>query len=86
MKTSAILGGEQTMKTTIKLFASLREGRFDSRSCELADGATVQDALNSLEISAAEAAILFLNGRHTQPEQGLTEGDSLAVFPPVGGG
>ncbi len=74
------------MKTTIKLFASLREGRFDSRPCNLAEGATVQDALDSLGISPAEAAILFLNGRHTKPEQVLTEGDSLAVFPPVGGG
>ena len=74
------------MKTTIKLFASLREGRFDSRPCDLSDGATVQDALDSLDISAAEAAILFLNGRHTRPEQALAEGDSLAVFPPVGGG
>ncbi|OHD81582.1 MAG: molybdopterin synthase sulfur carrier subunit [Spirochaetes bacterium RIFOXYC1_FULL_54_7] len=74
------------MKTTIKLFASLREGRFDSHPCELAEGATVQDALDSANISAAEAAILFLNGRHTQPEHLLTDGDSLAIFPPVGGG
>ncbi|MFH2113950.1 MAG: MoaD/ThiS family protein [Spirochaetota bacterium] len=74
------------MNTTIKLFASLREGRFDSRPCDLAAGATVQDALDFAGVSAAEAAVLFLNGRHTQPEHPLTEGDSLAVFPPVGGG
>jgi molybdopterin converting factor small subunit len=74
------------MKATIKLFASLREGRFDTRPCELAEGATVQDALDSIGISTAEAAILFLNGRHTLLEHPLTEGDSLAIFPPVGGG
>lgn len=74
------------MNTTIKLFASLREGRFNNRSCEFVEGATVRDALNSVGISADEAAILFLNGRHTSLDHTLTDNDILAVFPPVGGG
>ena len=74
------------MKITIKLFATLRKGRFDSRDSQLAEGATVRDALESVAIPVTEAAILFLNGKHASLDSPLAEGDSLAIFPPVGGG
>ena len=74
------------MTITIKLFASLRQGRFDTESRVLSEGATVRDALDLVGVSVAEAAVLFVNSRHADPEQPLAEGDSLAVFPPVGGG
>jgi sulfur-carrier protein len=74
------------MTITIKLFASLREGRFEADKRALSEGATVRDALDLIGVSAAEAAVLFVNSRHADPERLLADGDSLAVFPPVGGG
>ncbi|HAE22695.1 MAG TPA: molybdopterin synthase sulfur carrier subunit [Spirochaetaceae bacterium] len=74
------------MTITIKLFASLRQGRFESESRALAEGSSVLDALELVGVSAAEAAVLFVNSRHAGPKHILAEGDSLAVFPPVGGG
>ncbi len=74
------------MTISIKLFASLREGRFDADTRALNEGATVRDALDLIGVTAAEAAVLFVNSRHTDPERPLADGDSLAVFPPVGGG
>ena len=71
---------------TIKLFASLRDGRFDIQRCDLADGSKVQDALARSGVAITAAAVLFLNSRHAQPDSLLAEGDMLAVFPPVGGG
>jgi sulfur carrier protein len=74
------------MTITIKLFASLRQGRFENASRDLPKGATVRDALGLAGVSAAEAAVLFVNGRHAAPDGALSDGDVLAVFPPVGGG
>jgi sulfur carrier protein len=74
------------LNITVRLFASLREGRFVSRLIPIADGSAVRDALILTGVSINETAVLFVNGRHALPETLLAEGDSLGVFPPVGGG
>ncbi|MDP3176442.1 MAG: MoaD/ThiS family protein [Spirochaetaceae bacterium] len=74
------------MKVRVRLFASLRAGRFAEADFDLAEGAVVAAALGAAGVPEAEAAILFLNSRHVLPGDGLRDGDSLAVFPPVGGG
>jgi molybdopterin synthase sulfur carrier subunit len=74
------------VKVTIKLFASLRKDRFAVNEHDYQDGATVGHILASLHIPEEEAAIIFINGRHAEPDSLLKEGDLLAIFPPVGGG
>lgn len=74
------------MKLAVKLFATLRLNRFDQKSLDLPDNSAVKDVVNLLEIPEKEAAILFINSRHAQLETILHEGDTLAIFPPVGGG
>jgi molybdopterin synthase sulfur carrier subunit len=74
------------MKVTVKLFASLRKDRFAVDERDYQDGATVGHILASLRIPEEEAAIIFINGRHAEPDSLLKEGDLLAIFPPVGGG
>ena len=74
------------MKIQVKLFASLRTGRFDVAELELADGALVSAALALSSVPEAEAAVIFVNSRHALPDSVLRDGDVLAVFPPVGGG
>jgi sulfur carrier protein len=74
------------MKIRIKLFASLRAGRFSEEELELPEGSAVAAALTQARVPESEAAIIFVNSRHAVPASALGDGDVLAVFPPVGGG
>ena len=74
-----------TMEVTIKLFATFREGRFDSRTDGLPEGTTVGDVVAMLGLGE-RPAVIFVNNRHATPEKVLEGGDTLALFPPIGGG
>ncbi len=76
------------MKITIKLFASLRLGRFKVRVCEYPEGTTVGQVLDSLSITRQEMeiGIIFINGKRAEFASVLQADDTLAVFPPVAGG
>lgn len=74
------------MKVTVKLFASLRKGRFAVDDFDCQEGAAVGHILASLHIPEEEAAIIFINARHGGTDSPLKEGDLVAIFPPVGGG
>jgi molybdopterin synthase sulfur carrier subunit len=74
------------MKVTIKLFASLREGRFEIESRNYWEGATVDTVRRSLRIPQKLATIIFVNGIHAAAEKKLHDGDTIAFFPPSGGG
>jgi sulfur-carrier protein len=74
------------VKITVKLFASLRTDRFSAADFNYPEGATVSHVLASLKIPEEEAAIIFVNARHADPDLSLKDGDLLSIFPPVGGG
>ena len=74
------------MRVTVKLFATLREGRFSVDALECKEGATVADVLHALDIPEQEAALTFINSRHADHAAKLADGDTLAIFPPIGGG
>ncbi len=74
------------MTVTVKLFATLRDGRFDSRSMEFPRNTTVLEVINKLKIDEKDAAIVFINSQHVEFHRVLQEGDILGIFPPVGGG
>ncbi|HSW64162.1 MAG TPA: MoaD/ThiS family protein [Dissulfurispiraceae bacterium] len=74
------------MHIIVKLFATLRNGRFEQDVLHLADGVSVQHVVDMLSIRSDEAAIIFVNGRHADPEAPLSDGDTLSIFPPIGGG
>jgi molybdopterin synthase sulfur carrier subunit len=82
----AILSEQGIMRVTVKLFATLREGRFFVDTLEFKAGTTVTDVVRYLDISEQEAALTFINSRHVSPSTALANGDTLAIFPPVGGG
>ncbi len=73
------------MKITVKLFATLRKGRFDVAEREYRQGTTVADVLTDLGIME-KVVIVFINNCYVSLEHDLKEGDTLAIFPPVGGG
>jgi molybdopterin converting factor small subunit len=74
------------MKITVKLFATLRLGRFDQKTIECDEGVIIHDLVKMLQIPEKDAAIIFVNCRHAEFGTVLKEGDTLAIFPPVGGG
>ncbi|MFO7765059.1 MAG: MoaD/ThiS family protein [Pelovirga sp.] len=74
------------IKITVKLFASFQLGRFDRDIREYPSATTVGDVVRDLQIPAAEVGILLLNFVHVDLQRQLADGDSLSIFPLVGGG
>jgi len=74
------------MKITVKLFASFRAGRFEVETRDYPSGTTVADVADSLNLPQSELGIMMINHRHVKLERELAEGDSLALFPLLGGG
>jgi len=71
---------------TVKLFASLRNGRFKEKQWEYVPGMSISRILEELKIDSKDAGILLVNSRHAEPDYQLQEGDTLAIFPLIGGG
>ena len=74
------------MKITVRLFATLREGRGKELILETEEGATPREIAESLEIPAKEVAILLINGRDGKLDDKLKDSDKISLFPPLGGG
>lgn len=82
------------MTLSVRLFAVLRErARSESIEIELAEGATVTDALEELSRGAVLGELLrrmpvrmAVNGSYASPETPLGPADELALIPPISGG
>lgn len=74
------------MLVKVKLFATFRQGRFREKDMDLAEGCTVGWVVDYLNIPRKELGIVFLNGLSTSTEGVLQAGDTLSIFPMVGGG
>lgn len=74
------------MKITIKLFASFRAGRFTIEDREYPGGVTVAGVVADLALPEEELGIMLVNSRHVRLDHVLTNGDTLALFPLLGGG
>ncbi|NLM51781.1 MAG: MoaD/ThiS family protein [Firmicutes bacterium] len=74
------------MQLTVKLFATLRHNRFKAKIKEFDQGITVEQAIKVLDIPEEEVSLIMVNGILVQKEYVLKDGDTLALFPPIGGG
>ena len=74
------------MQITVKLFATFREGRFTIESRDYPDGTTVGDIVKELKIPEEQLGILMVNSRHVDLERVMVDGETVAIFPLVGGG
>jgi len=74
------------MTIEARLFATLREGRGKIVHVELDEGAKVSDLAERLRIAPGEIAILLVGGRDARLDRTLADGDTVSIFPPVGGG
>lgn len=71
---------------TIKLFAHFRNGRFKEAERSLAPGTDCRQVILGLDLKLSEMGIVMVNGAHVPVDYQLKEGDTLALFPLVGGG
>lgn len=74
------------MQISVKLFASFRIGRFEIENRDYPPGTTVADVADSLKLPQSELGIMMINSRHVKLDRELSEGDTLALFPLLGGG
>jgi sulfur carrier protein ThiS len=71
----------------VRLYASLRKWRpAPSGSYELAGSMTVSDLVRRNGIPESEIAIVFINGKRGQLASTLATGDTVSLFPLIGGG
>jgi molybdopterin converting factor subunit 1 len=76
------------VKVTVKLFAGLRErAGWSARELELPDGAKVKDVWAELELGEQPRGIHYaLNKGYADKSAALSDGDEVALIPPVSGG
>jgi molybdopterin synthase catalytic subunit len=76
------------VKVTVKLFAGLRErAGFGARELELPDGARLADVWKALDLGAQPRGLLYaLNKGYADRSTELSDGDEVALIPPVSGG
>ena len=84
------------MNITLKLFATLTAHlppaarRAGQVAVEAAPGSTVADLIAQQGLPPALCTLVLVNGRFISRDehatQALQEGDTLAIWPPVGGG
>jgi molybdopterin synthase catalytic subunit/molybdopterin converting factor small subunit len=76
------------VRITVRLFAGLRERAGTARlPLELADGATVADVWPAIDLGPEPGGLLYaVNRVYADPDQALSDGDEVALIPPVSGG
>jgi sulfur-carrier protein len=74
------------MRITVKLFATFRNGRFKIEEQQRPEGTVCRGVVLDLGLTEEEIGIILVNGRHVTLDYLLKEGDTLSLFPLVGGG
>ncbi|MHB8108517.1 MAG: MoaD/ThiS family protein [Syntrophorhabdaceae bacterium] len=74
------------IKATVKLFATLQIGRFAIKEDQFEAGVTVEAIMERYGLSKNQVLLILINGRHAGYETVISEGDTVALFPPIGGG
>lgn len=83
------------MKVTLKLYASLGaflppEAQRNAIDLEVPEGSSIGEVLAQYQVPRANCHLILVNGHFAPPatadEKVLTDGDTLAVWPPVAGG
>ncbi len=73
---------------TVKLFAQYREDRFKVEKRVCIYGTRAKDIMDDLGISEHRLplGVLLVNSKHEKEEYKLKDGDTISLFPKVGGG
>ena len=72
----------------LNLYATLRQysGGSPSVEVDIEPGTTIEQLLAQLDIPSEKTRILFVNSRHARLSDTLQGGETVGVFPAVGGG
>ena len=70
----------------VRLFATLRNNRFKKEKMSFKEMVTPEHIIDLLNIPREDIAILLINGHNGEFDTKLKDGDTISVFPPVGGG
>jgi sulfur carrier protein len=73
------------MEVNVKLFAALQQGRFQESKTQVADNSRVIDVINKYELPQEEVHICYVNGVDAEKDQFLHNGDTISLFPKIGG-
>ena len=71
---------------TVKLFATLRRNFSIPPSIDVSSPRVIRDILRDIGIPDEKVTIIFVNNRHANLDDLVRPGDSLSLFPPIGGG
>ena len=75
------------MFITLKCFATLRQYQpEEAEHLELPPGTSIEDLLQRLGIDSREVKLIFVNNKSASRTTLLEEGDTVGLFPAVGGG
>ena len=74
------------MEVEVRLFATFRNGRWVSKKLDFDEAVDIRYILDELQIKEEELGIALINGKYSEVDSILKEGDVLALFPPIGGG
>ena len=84
------------MKITFKLFATLQDflppeaKKTNAFSLDLAEGTSVQQVIERFALPEKSCHLVLVDGHFIPPaerqQRSLTEGQTLAIWPPVAGG
>ena len=72
----------------VKLYAGLRQfvdGQM-SKDVTIEPGQTIEQVLAEIGVPSEKTRIIFVNGRHGTLGDALQGGETLGVFPAIGGG
>ena len=70
----------------VKLFATLRDKFALPADLDLSRPRQIADLLGDINLPAKKVAIIFVDGRHAELTDTVGPGQTLALFPPIGGG
>ena len=65
--------------------STFRQGRSDAEVREIPPGTKVANVVDGMRLPGS-IGIIFVNSRHVDLSRELSDGDTLSIFPLVGGG
>jgi molybdopterin converting factor small subunit len=74
------------VRTTVKFYGPIKEGRLGERTALFPDGTTILEIMSSLDVPLGKGIVVLLNGKYAGDSAVPKDGDVLAFFSPIGGG
>lgn len=74
------------MQIKVRLIGAFRIDRFKERDADYPVGTRVNEVVEQLQIPLRALGTVLINGVHAGIEDALSEGDTLALLPILGGG